>query len=86
MYLYTYPNLRKTPKYISIILQVFGIFRSIENVILILSVISEKNKSKIIPLRETPNSYFIDFILIGKFRRLLFLFLITSESSEKLYL
>ena len=52
----------------------------------ILSGISEKNKSKIKPLREIPNSYFIDFISIGKFRKLVFLYLITSESSEDLYL
>jgi len=50
-YLHTYPNLRKTPKYLSIILQAFGIFRSIKNIILILSAISENNKSKIITLR-----------------------------------
>ena len=85
-YLYNYPNLRKTPKHLSIILQVFGIFRSIENMILILSGISEKNKSKIQSLRKTPNSYFIYFISIGKFRILVFLCLIASESSEYLYL
>ena len=53
--------------------------------ILILSGISEKYKFKILSLRETPNSYFIYFISIGKFRRLVFLYLITSESSEYLY-
>ena len=85
-HLHTYPNLRKAPKHLSTILQVLGIFRSIGNMILILSGISENNKFRIIFLRETPNNYSIDFILIGKFRKLVFLYLITSESSGSLYL
>ena len=86
MYLYTYPNLRKTPKHLSIILQAFGIFRLIKNMVIIISGISEKYEFKILSLRGTPNSYFIDFISIGKFRRFVFLCLIASESSEELYL
>ena len=54
--------------------------------IIIISGISEKYKSKIMTLRENPNSYFIDFISIGKFRKLVFLCLIASENSEELYL
>ena len=54
--------------------------------ILILSGISENNKFNILSLRETPNNRLIDFILIGKLRKLVFLYLIASESSEDLYL
>ena len=54
--------------------------------ILILPVISENNKFEILSLREIPNNRYIDFMLIGKFRKLVFLYLIVSESSEDLYL
>ena len=54
--------------------------------ILILSGISENNKFKILSLRETPNNCSIDFMLIGKLRKFVFLYLIASESSGDLYL
>jgi hypothetical protein len=54
--------------------------------VIIISGISEKYEFEILSLRGTPNSYFIDFISIGRFRRLVFLYLIASGSSENLYI